>query len=53
MKVQCLMLSPTLNAVEHDLIRSDFVRHCFSCIICIYHIAFIMILLSKSDDLTL
>ena len=52
MKLQCLMWSPILNAVERKLIRSELVCHCLSCTICMYLIAYITISLSKSDDLT-
>ena len=53
MKVQWLMQSPILNPVEHELMRSELVYHCPSCIICVYLIACITILLSKNDDLKL
>ena len=53
MKIHCLMWSPILNAVEHELMRSEFVCHCLSCIMCMCFIAYITISLSKSDDLTL
>ena len=53
MKVQCLMRSPILNAVDHELIRFELVCHCLSCISCMYLITYITISLSTSDDLTL
>lgn len=53
MKVQCLRRSPIFNAVENELIRSEFLFHCLSCISFMYLIAYITISLSKSDDFTL
>ena len=59
MKVQCLMRSPILNAVEHEVIRFELVYHCLSSIICIFlpilrfHYLLAWNFHAKSDDLTL
>ena len=53
MTAQCLMRSPILNAVDHELILFELVCHCISCMIGLYLTTYITILLSKSDNLTL